>query len=326
MTTPRIVSLAVFGAVLFGLSGAPKLALGQGTVEYTVVFESSWSAGTHPLDFPSNPHFSGLIGGTHDSGIAFWELGELASEGMEKMAEQGSKTVLEAEINDAIAAGTAEFVLSGGGISLSPGAVELSFEVSEDHSLVTLVSMLAPSPDWWVGVGALDLYPGGEWIDELVVDLVVYDSGTDSGTEYTSSNMNTDPAEPIFIKTDGPFATNNVVGTFTFSRQVSSAPDLAAGAPRLLLPLSANPLRDVARFAVSPEFRVQAESRTADLAVFDARGARVRSIARGLDLETLSVAEWDGRNDRGVAVPAGTYFLALRAGRTEETEKIIVVR
>jgi hypothetical protein len=320
------LSLAFIATTVLGLSSTPDPALGQGTVEYTVVFDSSWSAETHPQDFPSNPHFSGLIGGTHHSGVAFWELGQPASEGMERMAEQGSKTALEAEVNDAIAAGTAEFVLSGGGINRSPGSVDLTFQVSEDHSLVTLVSMLAPSPDWWVGVGSLDLHPGSEWIDELVVDLVVYDSGTDSGTEYTSSNMNTDPAEPISIKTDGPFAANNVVGTFTFSRQVSSTPDLATDSPRFLLPLSANPLRDVARFAISPQLRAQADIGSIELAVFDTRGARVRSLASGLDLRTSSVAEWDGRNGRGVAVAAGTYFLTLRATGIKQTEKIVVIR
>ena len=47
-------------------------------VNYTVEFESTWSANTHPTDFPSNPHFSGLVGGTHDNSVTFWETGQLA--------------------------------------------------------------------------------------------------------------------------------------------------------------------------------------------------------------------------------------------------------
>ena len=36
------------------------------TARYRVRFNATWSATTHPNDFPSAPHFSGLIGGTHN--------------------------------------------------------------------------------------------------------------------------------------------------------------------------------------------------------------------------------------------------------------------
>ncbi len=54
-------------------------AVAQGAATYVVTFLSSWSATTHPQGFPSNPHFSGLIGATHDSTVAFWTAGEPAS-------------------------------------------------------------------------------------------------------------------------------------------------------------------------------------------------------------------------------------------------------
>src|SRR5688500_14268429 len=45
------------------------------TAPYRVTFDSTWSATTHPQDFPSNAHFSGLIGGTHKAAVTFWEPG-----------------------------------------------------------------------------------------------------------------------------------------------------------------------------------------------------------------------------------------------------------
>ncbi|MGA7304440.1 MAG: hypothetical protein WBW88_06180, partial [Rhodothermales bacterium] len=50
---------------------------------------------------------------------AFWMPGESASDGIESMAETGQKGALTAEVEAAIADGTAEFVLSGGGINPS---------------------------------------------------------------------------------------------------------------------------------------------------------------------------------------------------------------
>ena len=39
--------------------------------EYTVTFDAAWSAATHPEDFPGKPHFSGLIGATHNGDLRF---------------------------------------------------------------------------------------------------------------------------------------------------------------------------------------------------------------------------------------------------------------
>lgn len=192
------------------------------TAEYRVTFEASWSRETHPNMFPANPHFSGLIGATHQQEVRFWQEGSLASDGIESMAERGAKTPLDQEINQAITDGRAENLLSGGGISRSPGSVSLDFTASVDHPFVTLVSMLAPSPDWFVGVSALSLLQDGDWASELVVELHPYDAGTDSGTSYASRDRDTAPPIPISRIDGPPFQVGGVVpplGTFTFRRQ-----------------------------------------------------------------------------------------------------------
>ncbi len=61
--------------------------------------------------------------------------------------------------------------------------------INENYPLITLVSMVAPCPDWFVGVGGLDLLgEDGEFVQSLTVPLVVYDAGTDNGITFTSSN------------------------------------------------------------------------------------------------------------------------------------------
>lgn len=185
------------------------------TVSYEVIFDASWSRQTHPVSFPPNPHFSGLIGGTHNSDVSFWELGGLATSGIEQMAETGSKFALQSEVNAAISAGTADVLLSGGGVGLSPGTRRLSFSIDSEYPLVSLVSMIAPSPDWFVGVSGLSLLDE-HWQPEIVVPLLPYDAGTDSGPNYTSGNSNTNPQEPIFVLEDGSFLDTPALGTFTF--------------------------------------------------------------------------------------------------------------
>jgi hypothetical protein len=197
----------------------PLVSTCSGTANYTITFESTWSSATHPNGFPSNPHFSGLIGGTHSGNISFWKEGDIASIGVENMAETGNKTELINEVTAAINAGNAYSLLSGGSINPSPGSVSLQFDITSDYPKVTLVSMVAPSPDWFIGVSNLDLCENGEWIVSRTIDLFAYDAGTDSGPNYTSSNQDTNPKENIAVLTTGVFNVNGIVpilGTFTF--------------------------------------------------------------------------------------------------------------
>jgi hypothetical protein len=192
------------------------------TANYRVTFNSTWSAEMHPTNFPSpNQHYSPLIGGTHNQDITFWEPGGTATPGMESMAETGSSSTLSAEVNAAISAGDAQYKLSGGGLGTSPGSVEMEFELSQDFPLVTLVSMIAPSPDWFIGVHDLNLFVAGDWVDSLSVSLQPYDAGTDNGTTYGSSNADTNPQGTIEPITGFPLEYEGSVaafGEFTFTR------------------------------------------------------------------------------------------------------------
>ncbi len=190
-------------------------------VRYRVTFDATWSAATHPAAFPPGPHFSDLIGGTHSERAVFWEPGRTASPGIEAMAEVGATSPLDNEIRAAIAAGTAERLIRGGGISPSPGAVSAEFVISPDHPLVTLVAMIAPSPDWFVGVHGLSLIEDGDWVAEKTVTLPAYDAGTDSGTTYRARNADTVPREHIHRIDRPPVVSGGMdtpLGTLTFAR------------------------------------------------------------------------------------------------------------
>ena len=207
--------------VAFAIAFGPPQEEPERTATYEVAFASTWSSQNHPEDFPSSSaHFSPLIGATHDSEVVFWQAGGLATPGIKDMAELGTTGLLTTEVNAAISAGTAELRLSGSGLGESPGSVSLTFEISESHPLVTLVTMIAPSPDWFVGVSGLSLFTAGTFLDILAVDLHAYDAGTDSGVFYASDDAVTDPPQPISKIQSSPFLSGSPrLGTFTFVRQ-----------------------------------------------------------------------------------------------------------
>ena len=223
----RIIILAgLFFVLLLGCSENEPLMTQQEpepelNARYKVTFNAVWSAQTHPNDFPASAHFSGLIGMTHNGNTMLFAKGGTASDGIKNMAETGGKNPLEAEIQNFISIGIGNTLISGGGINPSPGEVSLEFDIVSSHSNVSIVSMVAPSPDWFIAVSSINLIENNEWLKIKTITVDIYDAGTDDGATFLSSNKPTVPQAAIFEITTPPLAVNNIVaplGSITFTK------------------------------------------------------------------------------------------------------------
>lgn len=171
---------------------------------YTVTFKMQWNSTDFPTDYPSNAHFSPLIGWSHPATSDFFKAGTTATDGIKEMAETGATGTLETELKAKIANNEGlDFVL-GSGLGSGEGEITLEIEVDATNSAVTLVSMVAPSPDWYVAALNVNLYDGSNFIDTKTITAAVYDAGTDSGTTFTSANIATDPQGLITLFIDSP--------------------------------------------------------------------------------------------------------------------------
>ncbi|MEM1085474.1 MAG: spondin domain-containing protein [Verrucomicrobiota bacterium] len=169
------------------------------SAEFRLTFTTLWTADRFAT-VPGSAHFSGLVGGLHDEGVTFWMPGALASSGIEAMAEIGNQSVLLIEVDAAISADTASARLSGGGLGFAPDQTTLDFTAVRSHPLITITSMIAPSPDWFVGLrGQSLLKENDDWVDSLSFELVAYDAGTEDGESFSLSNPATVPADPISL-------------------------------------------------------------------------------------------------------------------------------
>lgn len=185
---------------------------------YRATFTATWSVDTHPVNFPDNPHFSPLTGAVHSEQAIFWESGQNATDGIEQMAETGATAILLTEVNAVIDEGRALSAIQGGGIPESPGSTSVEFTVNRDYPLVTLVSMLAPSPDWFIGVNSLQMIDeNGDFRQSITIDLNLYDSGTDGGTRYTSADEDI-PRSPIGMVNSFPLDSDFQEGQPTVGR------------------------------------------------------------------------------------------------------------
>ena len=71
---------------------------------------------------------------------------------------------------------------------------------------VVVITMIAPSPDWFVGLNSTPLLVDGGWLDAIDIELLPYDAGTEEGIGFSLNNPASDPHQPISRVTEGTLA------------------------------------------------------------------------------------------------------------------------
>jgi len=129
-----------------------------------------------------------------------WSPRTRASKGVEDVAETGNPSRLYQELMDYKKPNFVYKAYKANGPLNSHGEImNMEIMVKDQYSMVSLISMIAPSPDWFVGVDSLDLCGSdGKWKDNRVINLPLWDAGTESGTEFASTDIATMPQD--FIK------------------------------------------------------------------------------------------------------------------------------
>ncbi|XP_055906026.1 spondin-1 [Eupeodes corollae] len=191
--------------------------------KYELTFEGKWSRHTHPKDFPANnwkTRFSDIIGASHTIDYRFWRYGDKASDGLREVAEHASTRTLESELKEQ--SDQIRTIIKARGIAYPnvTGKTFAVFRVDSKNHLISLVSMIVPSPDWIVGVSGLELcLPNCSWVEHKIHNLYPWDAGTDSGPSYMSadqpqvppdvirrikSNFPNDPRSPFYDPSGAP--------------------------------------------------------------------------------------------------------------------------
>ncbi len=187
---------------------------GDTTISYTVRLGVSWSKRLHPNWYPKGAHISPMVAWSHRLKDTVFRSNEIASKGMEIMAETGGTRTLVQEIQNITRIGA---ILSHGTgrVFNAPGEDATQITMARNVPYITVVSMIAPSPDWFIAARNVELYKNGRWLERVSVPAALYDAGTDSGPEFTSANDDTDPKEPISRLRNPP---SIPIATFEFIR------------------------------------------------------------------------------------------------------------
>ena len=83
------VGITIF-AVFLSVVAAAVSSSCPGIANYTLTFVALWKQDRHPnTPLPFNPHFSTIVGASHNASYVMWRAGEKASPGVESVAETG---------------------------------------------------------------------------------------------------------------------------------------------------------------------------------------------------------------------------------------------
>ena len=284
-------------------------------VTYQVEFEGNWTTASTPGGVVGGAHFTTLIGAVHSDDVTFWSSGSMASAGVEEVAEVGGVATFRNEVR--VSPHTRSVIqqgVSGGG----RGRATFTITLTPSHPRVTLLSMIGPSPDWFVGVSGLSLLDDADtWRDVRVVDLYPYDAGTEDGTEFTLSNPPTSPRGVIrSIRGRGKFS-NVRMARLTFTRQrsepeasfasASSSASEDAGTEEVTVNLSSGPDAELTlRYTLSGT-----ATGGSDYTIAGATGSSgTVAVSSGQTSVSVPVAITDDNAEEG----AETVVLTLTAG------------
>lgn len=110
-------------------------------------------------------------------------------------------------------------------------------------------------------------------------------------------------------------------GLFVFRFDFATGIERTPAASLSLAPNTPNPFGT----STTIPFRLE-RADDASIAVYDARGTRVRDLESGFFPAGEHAVEWDGKDDGGRAVASGVYFCRLRSGGREANRKLVLVR
>lgn len=168
------------------------------TARYNIQFSSLWSGITF-VPTPSDPTFGSLTGATHNEQFSLWQPGEIASNGVGQIASDGSVALLSAEIGFAMSATNADQIILGSSIDQELGTETFQISVNRDFPLLSLVSKLSNSPDWFTGIQGFNFIDeNGNFLDRIEIMLMPWDAGVDEASLFNApASLPTLPTEPI---------------------------------------------------------------------------------------------------------------------------------
>jgi len=190
---------------------------------YSLALRTEWSEDRFPKQYPQwrpPAQWSKTIGYVHSVASPLFSVGAAVSAGVRQFAETGATDQLEMETKEKL---FLDAVLAPP-IPAGVGDTNTTIFVDSNHTKVSVMTKLVPSPDWFIGLDSLDLCSQGAFVESVVTEAAPLDGGTDNGFTFTSPNWATQPPDAVFTITSSYPA--HPAGSFNYPH-LAALPTLA---------------------------------------------------------------------------------------------------
>mmetsp|Transcript_14509 Transcript_14509/g.40350 ORF Transcript_14509/g.40350 Transcript_14509/m.40350 type:complete len:287 (+) Transcript_14509:109-969(+) len=208
------------------VSQVPSTVPASHSVTYSCTLTNRWSKATHPVLYEGISgiaHWSPPVLVAHSNDYTLWAPGTLASPGVESVAETGSTVQLEKELQIAEDSRTAGATVIGSNQfnGSDPPQTFADIVLTPQFPLLSTITMVAPSPDWFSGFYNVSPITGTNdsskqagkmvWYDSFEIESFPWDAGTETGTTYTINNDPEPTNQPIQQITVATVPSNNIL-------------------------------------------------------------------------------------------------------------------
>lgn len=200
-------------AILLCAATAQEQCSGEAT--YRVRFNFRWTRSRFP-NRPGGAHFSPLVAFSHAHRFSSFTRFGYATDGVQSVAETGQTRIIRRELTTAQENGQVLEYKVGSGPG-AEGETSLEIKVNCKSKYISAISMVAPSPDWFVGVFRESVVRNGKFRKRISGKLRVYDAGTDAGETFNAPNQRSNPVQNI-APLDGPSFNGKPVGRFMLTK------------------------------------------------------------------------------------------------------------
>ncbi len=159
--------------------------------------------------------------------------------------------------------------------------------------------------------------------------------GTAGFVPYHHTDLNVEPGRDYRYYVVGTFTLPVENGTQTYQSQSQIVGQTAAippGAGELVSGIAPNPSNGNITFSIQVPRTYNGDPRASQrlatqvqVDVYDVRGRRIRQLADQPQFEDVLTLRWDGRNEESVPMPAGIYFVRIRAGDAKAVRKVVLL-
>lgn len=177
---------------------------------------------------PTGLTFSPLAAVSHSNRLSFFTIRGYASKPVEIIAEQGvNSPFIRFAKKIRSRTGKVTSVADAGAPTLPGKKTTLTVSVNCMNPFVTMLGMIAPSPDWIVQINNRNMFDieARKFIESARGDLIAYDTGVDDGREFTapsdlSLDLPTNPRKNIapLVEDETDRFEGRVVGKFFINR------------------------------------------------------------------------------------------------------------